>query len=105
MEREFKMVGNYETPYGAGYVIEANTPEERRKEIENFYIPEWIPTLRTLNEKLEAINPNYSISQLKEKFGELTMYTSGLNQEGYALIKEARSTLWFMEHPDISHED
>lgn len=94
MEQGFKDVNGFKTPFGQGYVINANTPEERRHEINSFYLKSFIPTLLKLNEDLEEIDPNYTIVQLKIKFGGLSMYTSGVGAEGDRLINEASLAYW-----------
>ena len=36
----------------------------------------WKPLIKELNEKIEALFPNYDIEQIKEKFGALRYYIS-----------------------------
>lgn len=52
----------------------------------------WIPLIVELDKKLTEINPDYTIDQIKEKFGGLRFYASGLEHDGaYKLIEEAES--------------
>lgn len=99
MEQPMKNVQGFRTPFGKGYVIDADTPEERRLEINSFYVKEWIPDLLELNEKLEAMNPNYELTQLKIKFGELTMYVAGIPDEGRLLINDLARKFYFQDNP------
>jgi len=44
------------------------------------YLPEgWFDLVCEMNEKLEAINPDYILDQCKEKFGGLRYYTTDNN--------------------------
>lgn len=96
------MVRGFKTPFGQGYVIDASTPEERRKEINSFYMEQWVPDILKLNEDLEAINPEYTLVQLKIKFGELSFSTSEVGSEGNKLIYDLRYKLWHADHPETS---
>ena len=49
----------------------------------------WIPLIVELDRKLNEIDPNYTIDQVKEKFGGLRFYTGAVSSEGYDLIPEA----------------
>ena len=54
------------------------------------YIPEWADLVRDLDDKLSHTDPDYKIDQIKEKFGGLRFYTSGVNSDiGRALIDQA----------------
>jgi hypothetical protein len=39
--------------------------------------PGWTPLLLTLDDQLKAIQPNYQVVQMKEKFGGLRIYLAG----------------------------
>lgn len=101
MEQIIKNVRGFPTPFGQGYVIDASTPEERRFEINSFYMKDWIPGLLQLNEDLEKIDPGYTLVQLKMKFGELSFYTSDLGPEGDDLIRKLSYKFWLVEHPNV----
>ena len=49
----------------------------------------WMPILVKLDEELSKLYPNYSILQVKSKFGSLRYYVSGVGEAGYNLITEA----------------
>ncbi len=49
----------------------------------------WMPILVKLDEELSKLYPNYSILQVKSKFGSLRYYVSGVGEAGYSLITEA----------------
>jgi hypothetical protein len=59
---------------GKGFVVEVSTPQERRQEIDKWYGDPWYFTLGNLNARLERFDPEYTIVQIKEKFGELVFY-------------------------------
>lgn len=59
---------------GKGFVVNAQTNSERAKEIAKWHGDPWYFTLSNLNMRLLSIDPNYSIIQIKEKFGELRFY-------------------------------
>jgi hypothetical protein len=59
---------------GKGFVVEARTKSERMQEIDKWYGDPWYFTLANLNVRLENMDSNYTIIQIKEKFGELTFY-------------------------------
>lgn len=89
MEQQHKNVDGYPTPFGQGYVINADTPEERRLEIDGRKDWPEFNILVDLNDALEAIYPNYVLIQLKMKFGRLCYYTQGVGDEGMKLIHQA----------------
>ncbi len=49
----------------------------------------WMPVLVKLDSELSKLYPNYSILQVKSKFGGLRYYVSGVGEAGYDLITEA----------------
>jgi hypothetical protein len=52
--------------------------------------PGWSPILARLNDRLEAIAPDYQVLQIKEKFGTLRFYLgNGYHQLGEAAVAEA----------------
>lgn len=51
----------------------------------------WIPLLRRLCEQLEERCPETRFVQIKEKFGELRVYTEGSDDEADRLIDAAES--------------
>ena len=56
----------------------------------NYHAPKgWIPLVEELAEKLAEVYPEYKITQIKEKFGGLRFYVSGMTEEGWKLIDEA----------------
>jgi hypothetical protein len=59
---------------GKGFVVEAQTKSERAQEIDKWYGDAWYLTLAKLNARLEYLDPDYTIVQIKEKFGELRFY-------------------------------
>jgi hypothetical protein len=57
----------------------------------------WMPIVRELDRKLSEVDPNYTIEQIKEKFGGLRYYyrcDNDKNDELYALVKEAEALCW-----------
>lgn len=68
-----------------------------------FYIREgWLKPVLECHEKLKALNPNYEIHQIKEKFGELRYYI-GYNTDDILTheamkeaISEAEQKCWQM---------
>lgn len=66
-------------------------------ETEKEYVGEgWQPLVETLNKKLLALDPNYEILQIKEKFGGLRYYIAEsdnmtLRDKQAALINEAEN--------------
>lgn len=75
----------------------------------------WLPIIMELNKKLEAIDPNYTIDQVKEKFGGLRYYytthmrrwenirllgrwgwasAQRRNEKMYKLVQEAERECW-----------
>ena len=51
--------------------------------------PGWIPLITELHENIKALCPNYSIIQIKEKFGGLRFYAKGLTEEARELVHVA----------------
>ena len=49
----------------------------------------WVPLLEKLIGDLNALNEPYTIEQIKEKFGGLRFYYTGLTQEGSDLVSRA----------------
>ena len=49
--------------------------------------PGWLPLIERLNEDLRDIDPEYTIGQIKEKFGGLRFYA-------YSKLSEANYTRW-----------
>jgi hypothetical protein len=49
----------------------------------------WYRLVMDLNQELTEKYPNYSISQVKEKFGDLRYYTQGLDEEGEKMVSLA----------------
>jgi len=43
--------------------------------------PGWVPLVQQLHEELLAVNPDYQVAQVKEKFGELRVYLSMDNRQ------------------------
>lgn len=51
------------------------TPEEREEYLKTDWVgPGWMPLVKELNKELSFIEPNYTIDQVKEKFGGLRYY-------------------------------
>lgn len=61
----------------------------------------WMPIVDKLHEDIKALDPNYSISQIKEKFGTLRFYCSysepelplGITREEVYAVESAYSTI------------
>lgn len=47
---------------------------------------EWYSAIIELDEKLSKLHPDYAIRQIKQKFGGLRFYASGVDDEGVGLI-------------------
>lgn len=57
--------------------------------------PGWHPIVIELDQQLAAIDPNYEIHQVKEKFGGLRYYCSlETDTQGAKLIKAAETKCW-----------
>lgn len=83
-------------PVSVGFVGTRNTIVSRRAEIDVWAGDPWYPVLRKLDEDLTELMPDYSLDQVKEKFGGLRYYTSypeGLDARVYdkadRLIRQA----------------
>lgn len=48
----------------------------------------WFPLLEEMDQKLAELYPDYTITQVKEKFGLLRVYADGIGKEGYDIIDE-----------------
>ena len=57
----------------------------------NFVGPGWNDILSNLHTKLVEQNPDYRITQVKEKFGTLRYYTNNVNEEGNLHIANAEN--------------
>lgn len=53
--------------------------------------PGWSDIILDLHMKLLKENPDYSIAQVKEKFGTLRYYTGPMTDQGYIYIAEAEN--------------
>jgi hypothetical protein len=53
--------------------------------------PGWSDIILDLHNKLVAENPEYSIAQVKEKFGTLRYYVDGISNDGSILIAQAEN--------------
>lgn len=51
----------------------------------------WLPIIEELDRKLALKHPNYVIDQIKEKFGGLRYYVTGVDDNGYDLVDEAEA--------------
>lgn len=49
----------------------------------------WFPIIETAVKKIEALNQNITITQIKEKFGGLRIYTDSYTEECEKIINEA----------------
>lgn len=49
----------------------------------------WLPLVIELDAQLSELNPDYTINQIKQKFGGLRYYVTGVGDEGHELIMEA----------------
>jgi hypothetical protein len=74
MELNRREPGHKQLP--AGYVGPRNTIIARRAEIDAWSDHPWYPVLRKLNEDLTALMPDYSLDQVKAKFGDLRFYAT-----------------------------
>jgi len=56
----------------------------------------WLPIIKDLDYRLSAIDPDYSIDQIKEKFGGLRFYFTSEKhfEELYDLVAEAEKLCW-----------
>lgn len=67
------------------------------------YFPdEWLPIIEELSQKISdelAINPieDFSVDQIKEKFGGLRFYVSGSNEKIDSFISEAELKVYELE--------
>lgn len=56
----------------------------------SYYIKGWATLIEVLNRNIAIYDPDYTIDQIKEKFGALRYYVSGVDSEqGQALIQMA----------------
>ena len=55
----------------------------------SFFPSGWIKIILELNIKLRKINPNYIISQIKQKNGELRFYSHNIEDKDYYLIHDS----------------
>jgi len=53
--------------------------------------PGWWPLLLKLDSRLAITDPDYTIGQVKEKFGTLRFYTGPLTEAGRALVQAAEA--------------
>lgn len=63
----------------------------------NISVPDsWVPYINELDKELSWDYPDYKISQIKEKFGKMRFYCSGVGEQGYAVIDayEKSSDSW-----------
>lgn len=74
---------------GKGFVVSASTPSERSREIAKWRGDPWYFTLNNLNIRLTALDPGYTIVQIKEKFGELRFYFRTSNPSKRPIMDEA----------------
>ena len=49
----------------------------------------WLQIILDLDEELSKLDPNYTIDQIKEKFGTLRFYASGFDGVDYNLVSKA----------------
>lgn len=67
--------GRYTLPH-RGYVTSARTAAHRREEIDKWEGDTWHPALLDLNARIVGRVGDYTITQIKQKFGELSFYYS-----------------------------
>lgn len=51
--------------------------------------PGWLPLVAELHETLLTTDPDYGVTQIKEKFGGLRFYTVGLTEAGLEAVHTA----------------
>lgn len=51
----------------------------------------WLPLIEEMDAKLSKLYPNYVIDQVREVDGLLHIHVSGIEEAGYAIIKEVQS--------------
>jgi hypothetical protein len=54
----------------------------------------WMPAILELNDKLSMLDPDYKISQVKEKFGGLRFYATTSNN---AVVEDFRNFIRYYE--------
>lgn len=59
-----------------GLVLNRTNTEDRAEEIGFWSDDIWYPIIKQLDEDIAALAPDYSLDQLKEKFGGLRYYVS-----------------------------
>lgn len=53
----------------------------------NICVPDsWVPYINELDNRLSSLYPDYKINQIKEKFGVMRFYCSGVNEKGQKII-------------------
>lgn len=52
--------------------------------------PGWLPLVEEAAQKIEALNQNVICEQVKEKFGELTIYIDNPTEDAYNILREVR---------------
>jgi hypothetical protein len=76
IQREIERREAKDKPVPFGYVGTRNTAEARQREINVWASDRWFPIIKKLDEDLAELVPEYSLDQLKEKFGGLRYYVS-----------------------------
>ena len=90
-----RMINAVHVPEGAGeYEQQLRSLLERIPDGWGRWIdcgPGWYPILANLEQCLNALEPDYEVHQIKEKYGTLRFYWSGNHPDGDNLIDEAET--------------
>lgn len=57
----------------------------------------WTPIMQRLHQRLVAIDPNYSVDRVREKFGGLHVYLHNIPELSRARREQIRDALWAAE--------
>jgi hypothetical protein len=93
-----------------GLVLTRTHAEERAEEIGFWSDDIWYPVIKQLDEDIAALVPDYSLDQLKEKFGGLRYYVSMPDHTSaevfdavHALIRKAEDDCHEITHAEHFH--
>lgn len=88
-------------PAGQGYVVNYSTAEDRQEEIAAWNGHVWDLLLRELDEVLAMLVPDYTLAQLKMKFGDLCYYyglpegvSEAVARAFRVLVSDAETLAW-----------
>lgn len=90
----------------AGFVVNADSSMARAREIRKWRRDPWHLALYSLNEALSNIDPDYTLVQVKEKFGRLCYYFSTDHpQKRIAMNKLVRDTEDYIDRLERQRRD